>query len=79
MEKVYTVRLRRLVESLQLEIAYQAPDYNEKLVETTAVNRPGLQLVGFYDYFDPRRIQVLGIVETTYLLTLSDEARRSSL
>ena len=79
MEKSYSVKLRRIAESLQLEIAYQAPDYDEKLVEVTAINRPGLQLVGFYDYFDPRRIQVLGIVETTYLLTLSDEERWKSL
>ena len=79
MEKIYSVRLRRVAEDMRLEIAYKAPDYNEKLVEITAVNRPGLQLVGFYDYFDPRRIQVLGIVETTYLQSLSDEARMKSL
>ena len=79
MEKGYPVKLRRVVEDLRLEIAYQAPDYDEKLVEITAINRPGLQLVGFYDYFDPRRIQIMGIVETTYLLTLQDEERYESL
>ena len=79
MEKSYSVKLRHIAEAMQLEIAYQAPDYNEKLVEITAVNRPGLQLVGFYEYFDPRRIQVLGIVETTYLLTLPHEEREKSL
>ena len=79
MEKTYSVRLRSVAEDMRLEIAYQAPDYDEKLLEITAVNRPGLQLVGFYDYFDPRRMQVMGIVETTYLKSLTDEARMQSL
>ena len=40
------------------------------------MNRPGLQFHDFYDYFDPRRLQVIGKAEVTYLKSLSDEQRR---
>jgi HPr kinase/phosphorylase len=43
------------------------------------VNRPALQLAGFYDYFDPKRIQAIGRVETTYLESLPPEKRLRSL
>ena len=39
------------------------------------VSRPGLQLAGFFDHFEPMRIQVLGNVETSYLQKLSSEQR----
>ena len=43
------------------------------------MNRPGLQLAGFFDYFDDKRLQVIGRVETTYLEGLTSEERRESL
>ena len=75
MDKGYPVRLSRIAEELQLTVVNRAPDYDNTLVYVTAVNRPGLQLVGFYDYFDPRRLQVMGIVESTYLTSLPPEER----
>lgn len=42
------------------------------------LNRPGLQLAGYFTHFDPRRLQVLGIVETTYLENCSRDKRISS-
>ena len=42
---------------------------------TYDVNRPAMQLAGFYNYFDPERIQIIGRVESTYLDTLSDADR----
>ncbi len=52
--------------------------YENRAIETEDVNRPGLQLTGFFDYFDPSRLQVIGKVETTYLTGLTPEARRES-
>ncbi len=37
------------------------------MITNTDVNRPGLQMVGFFDYFDNSRIQIMGKVEFTYL------------
>lgn len=48
-------------------------------VSTSQVNRPGLQLAGFYEYFDPTRIQIIGREETSYLKTLSSEERTSKI
>lgn len=79
MDKGYPVKLSKIVEDLDLTVVNRAPDYENALVYVTAVNRPGLQLVGFYNYFDPRRLQIMGIVETTYLISLSAEERRYRL
>ncbi len=76
MEK-FTVKLEKVVEEMKLEKVYY-PE-REILVETTDVNRPGLQISGFFDYFDPKRIQVFGKVETTYLSQFSAEEQYERL
>ncbi len=48
-------------------------------LHTAELNRPGLQFVGFYDYFDHERPQVIGKVEMTYLESLTDSARYACL
>lgn len=79
MDKGYPVQLRKIVEDLHLTVINRSPEYESALIHVTAVNRPGLQLAGFYDYFDPRRIQIMGIVETTYLVSMPPEERRMRL
>lgn len=78
MEQEYTIKLKTIVEEHELEIIHASADFETTLIYTSDVNRPGLQLSGFYDYFDPRRVQIMGIVETTYLLAKSAEERRES-
>lgn len=72
----YTVKLSTVVEEQHLQILRTSSDYEERVVDTADINRPALQLTGFYDYFDPKRIQIIGRVESTYLSTLSSEERR---
>ena len=55
------VKLPELVEALGLAVVNKGEDYEEALVGIKDVNRPGLQLVGFFDYFDDRRLQVIGM------------------
>lgn len=50
-------------------------DSRKVTVTETDINRPALQLAGFYDYFQPRRVQVIGNVECAYLDSLDDETR----
>ena len=50
--------------------------YEDAVLTTADVNRPAMQLTGFYNYFDPRRLQIIGRVESTYLNSLSQEERR---
>lgn len=76
MEK-FSVDLSKIVSNMKLDKLYY-PE-REVLVTTTELNRPGLQITGFFDYFDPRRIQVFGMVENTYLATLTSEERYNAL
>lgn len=71
-----TVRLADTVKKLQLDIVMRSSDFDTALIRTSDVNRPGLQLTGFYDYYDPRRLQILGRVESTYLSGLRSDDRR---
>lgn len=78
MEKeVFTVNLEKVIRELKLDRLYY-PN-KEVLIDTADLNRPGLQITGFFDYFDPSRIQVFGMVENTYLAGLSSEVRYNSL
>ncbi|MBQ7792030.1 MAG: HPr(Ser) kinase/phosphatase [Clostridia bacterium] len=63
----FSVTLKQIVDECNLEIIYSDRDFNEILVTTTDVSRPGLQFVDFFDYFDNNRIQIFGKVEYTFL------------
>ncbi|HJG85853.1 HPr(Ser) kinase/phosphatase [Pseudoflavonifractor capillosus] len=76
MESLYSVPLGKLISEFNLEVIRSGKDYEARAIRTEDVNRPGLQLIGFFDYFDPKRIQMIGRVETTYLTGLTPEARR---
>lgn len=77
MEKKYSVKLSRLVEEadLHLTVAYAAPGYEETVVTTADLNRPGLQILGYMRHFDKSRLQVIGISENTLLTEWSHDAR----
>jgi HPr kinase/phosphorylase len=78
MEGRYHVLLGRVVRELDLEVVYAPENYENIQIRTEEVNRPGLQLAGFFDYFVPQRIQLIGMVENTYLNKLTSEERLSS-
>ncbi len=72
------LRLSEVVESLGLAVVNRGADYETALVGIKDVNRPGLQLVGFFDYFDERRLQVIGMAETKMLESMTSEQRSES-
>lgn len=76
MGQKYSVPLKTIAEEQGLTVLHACSDYDRRLIETADVNRPGLQLAGFYNYFDPKRLQIIGRVESTYLETLPPEERR---
>ena len=78
MSSIYSVKLGKIIKEFGLEVLRGGTGYENRAIETEDVNRPGLQLTGFFDYFDPSRLQVIGKVETTYLTGLTPEARRES-
>lgn len=80
MEKnTFSVKLSRLIEDLRVEKVFFSPDHENIEIVSPDVNRPSLQITGFYDYFDNTRIQLLGKVEYTYLMKISEEERAKQL
>ena len=75
MEKEYSYRLSKLAETLQVDVVYRSTDFDEVLIYTGDVHRPGLQFTGFYDHFEPTRVQLIGRMEAAYLEKLSVEDR----
>ena len=71
----YNVPLTQLMEEFKLTLAYRSSDYESIRVTVEDVSRPGLQLAGYFDHFEPMRLQVLGNVEMSYLRKLSGEQR----
>ncbi len=71
-----SVKLGTIIDTFNLEVLYGPEGYRELEITTEDVHRPGLQLTGFFDYFDQDRIQVIGLVETSYLEPLTAEERR---
>lgn len=73
------ISLYSIISGLDLQVIYMPRDSKNIFIKSKKVNRPGLNLVGFYDHFDSDRIQIIGRSEYSYLLTLSDEKRKESL
>ena len=72
---IHSVLLTTLVKELHLEVAYAATDYEKIRLTVPDVARPGLQLAGYYDHFEPMRLQVMGNVEISYMQKLTEEER----
>ena len=77
--KTYTVELSKIEKDLNLEKVYEPENYGDIIVESLDVNRPGLQLSGFYEYFDSTRIQIMGNAEIAFLLECGEVERREKL
>lgn len=78
-EERFTIPLGKVVDEFEFEKLYVSGDYDDILISCADVNRPGLQIVGFFDYFDNERIQILGKVELTYLSQFPYEKRYNLL
>ena len=70
------LKMSEFVAQFNLEVLNKGTDFDTMLLTITDVNRPGLQFHDFYDYFDPRRLQVVGKAEITYLKGLTEQRRR---
>ena len=69
------IALKELVEHMHLQIAYESKDYEQVRLTVNHLSRPGLQLVGYMEHFEPLRMQVMGNAEVSYLAGLSREQR----
>ncbi len=69
------VSLREIVEKMNLKNLTSDVDLAGKEVHVPDINRPALQLAGYFDHFDSDRVQIIGYVESTYLQTLAEEKK----
>ncbi|RGH41906.1 HPr kinase/phosphorylase [Firmicutes bacterium OM07-11] len=69
------VKLSELAEKMELKNLTPTVELKGKEVSIPEVNRPALQLSGFFDHFDSDRVQIIGYVEYTYLQTLDHERK----
>ena len=75
----FTVSLGKIIDEFHLETIYMPNDPAEILIDENDVTRPGLQLMGFYEYFNPERMQIIGKMEFAYLSTIDEETRTQRL
>lgn len=69
----FKVSLKSIVDELNLEIINAPTELEKIFVSDSELNRPGLQLADYYEFFDSHRIQIFGLSEISYLKTLSKE------
>ena len=76
--KEFSVTLGQLITEFQFELIYGPEGFEKIEITTDDVNRPGLQLAGFFDYFEPQRLQIMGKAENAYVEQF-DEAKRTDI
>ena len=74
-----TVTLAAIIKHLDLHVNYIPDDPENIHIHKKDITRPGLPLSGFYDIFEPERIQIAGLTEDTYIASLDEETRRLRL
>ena len=79
MTDIYGVPLKTLVEDFSIEVVFAASDYEHIQLTVEDISRPGLQIAGYMDHFEPMRLQVIGNVEASYLQKLTEQSRAVAL
>ena len=57
-----SVRLGEIIREFNLEVLRKGPEYEDTLLHTVDVNRPGLPLTGFFEHFDTERLLLIGLI-----------------
>ena len=70
------IEIQKVVEKMDLKNLTPDVGLADKYVEVPDINRPALQLTGFFDHFDAERVQIIGYVEYTFLEQMDPETKR---
>ncbi|MBS4534802.1 HPr kinase/phosphorylase [Clostridium sp. D2Q-14] len=73
-----SVSIKRIIKDLDVEVIYESKRGDDKIIKSD-INRPGLQLAGYEEYFAHERIQIIGKAEWNYLQTLDTEVKYDRL
>ena len=72
-----TVTVKMLVDKLKLKVVEANEELLAKAITTADISRPGLEMAGYFDYYSPERLQLVGMKEWTYLKTMTANNRYS--
>ena len=70
-----TVRIKDLLNKVRLNVVYGDEKMLEKEITTSDISRPGLEMTGYFDYYTPERIQLMGMKEWSYLMKMTSHNR----
>ena len=73
------VTVRDIQEKLRLSVVYGDDNLLSKEITTADISRPGLEMTGYFDYYTPERIQLVGMKEWSYLVKMSSHNRHQVL
>ena len=76
MNALHSVSVAKVAELLDLNNLTKEMNLKERTIECSDVNRPALQLSGYFEHFEERRIQIIGNVEYTYIEKMSDSEKK---
>lgn len=79
MKTDYKISLDKIINEFSLEQLYMPKSGEEILISSPEINRPGLQFAGYFEYFAPERIQILGISEIEFLRRFTEEKARERI
>lgn len=79
MAQEYTIELSKIMKELSLKERYMPKSPEEIQISSRDVNRPGIELNGFYDHADPMRIAIMGRAEISMLESFGDEKMEQSI
>ena len=71
-----SVSIERLIEKLELQNLTPEVDISSAKITQPDINRPALQLAGYFEHYDEMRPQIIGFVEHSYMQQMSDEKKR---
>lgn len=77
MESNRFVNLGLIINEFQLEVLYEGEGFSNQRIYVDSVDRPGLQLVGYFTHFEHQRVQIIGKMEYGYLQGLTADERRA--
>ena len=70
-----TLTVKMLVDKVKLKVVYGNDELLAKEITTADISRPGLEMTGYFDYYSPERLQLLGMKEWTYLMKMTSHNR----
>lgn len=71
--------LRELIKEMSLEVMYMPESKKDLMITSADINRPALQIAGYFNHFDETRIQIFGMVEHDYLMEMNRDERAANI